>query len=378
MREKNTISAPATPVRPRVKRTGVTDALRDAIIAGKYQPGQQIPPVRELEKLYKASRVTVHRAVQDLKAEKFLYSTAGHGTRVVNYPPHLWEYGVVLHGANRDNVKRWWSNLFDSLMEAARRIEAEDSRRKFIFFQGLFAPLDTAPYRDLLDRLQSNRLAGLIFPTPPFFLQGHPPLQDDGIPRVVVDWHPPNDNASKGNFDKSAFYQRAFQFFSEKGCKRLACIMPIIDHVDLDVFTKELNDVADNSNMVVEPNWVQGVSAFAPSWTRHLVRFLFQKNRFGEDALPDALLINDDNLVEPVTSVLKELKIRVPEELHVVAHANYPVLPKAHVPVEFLGYDLQDFLRHTVKAIDANRRGGVAMEDFVLKPFFKEELLDFS
>jgi DNA-binding LacI/PurR family transcriptional regulator len=58
----------------------VFDELRREIVAGKYTNGQKLPSEADLVKRFGASRITVGRAVRDLKSEGLVDRRAGSGT----------------------------------------------------------------------------------------------------------------------------------------------------------------------------------------------------------------------------------------------------------------------------------------------------------
>ena len=60
--------------------------LRSALEAGEWQPGDQLPPERELAARYGCSLITVRRALGDLAREWRLERTRGRGTFVTRPP----------------------------------------------------------------------------------------------------------------------------------------------------------------------------------------------------------------------------------------------------------------------------------------------------
>jgi hypothetical protein len=66
---------------------------------------------------------------------------------------------------------------------------------------------------------------------------------------------------------------------------------------------------------------------------------------------PDAILVNDDYLVEAVTQGVLDAGRRVPEDVVVVAQCNFPHLPPAVTPVVRLGYDLPDLMDRALAAL---------------------------
>jgi len=60
----------------------VRDAVRQAIDAGVFQPGEQMPSTKELSEQLEVSLVTTHRALQELVASGVLQRSQGRGTFV--------------------------------------------------------------------------------------------------------------------------------------------------------------------------------------------------------------------------------------------------------------------------------------------------------
>ena len=64
------------------KHAKIRDEIREAILSGKYRPGQRLPTEAELVRLCSASRPTVARALRDLQHEGLVARRAGSGTYV--------------------------------------------------------------------------------------------------------------------------------------------------------------------------------------------------------------------------------------------------------------------------------------------------------
>src|SRR5579859_6852079 len=57
-------------------------ALHDRVMSGEWQPGDQIPSIRELGELYGVSRITVVQALNELSHEGLLVRWQGKGVFV--------------------------------------------------------------------------------------------------------------------------------------------------------------------------------------------------------------------------------------------------------------------------------------------------------
>jgi DNA-binding LacI/PurR family transcriptional regulator len=77
------------------------------------------------------------------------------------------------------------------------------------------------------------------------------------------------------------------------------------------------------------------------------------------DYRPDGLFIADDNLVESVAAGLVTAGVRVPAELKVLAHCNFPAAAGSVLPFVRLGYDAHAVLSAAIEMI-ARARAGAA------------------
>ncbi|HEX6074590.1 MAG TPA: GntR family transcriptional regulator [Micromonosporaceae bacterium] len=66
----------------RVPYLQVADALRQAIRAGTFAPGDRLPTVAELADQYRVAKMTVQRALTSLRDEGLVISWQGRGTFV--------------------------------------------------------------------------------------------------------------------------------------------------------------------------------------------------------------------------------------------------------------------------------------------------------
>ena len=64
----------------------IAENLRDRILSGDLQPGEQLPPERALCEDFGASRITIRRAVQILEEESLVRRSQGRGTFVIASP----------------------------------------------------------------------------------------------------------------------------------------------------------------------------------------------------------------------------------------------------------------------------------------------------
>jgi DNA-binding LacI/PurR family transcriptional regulator len=94
--------------------------------------------------------------------------------------------------------------------------------------------------------------------------------------------------------------------------------------------------------------------------------------RRAQSDAPDGLVIADDNLLEYATAGIVDAGVRVPADLEVVAHCNFPWPTPSSLPVRRLGYDVRELLQDCLMSIDEQRQGLAAVERTVQVKFEDE------
>jgi GntR family transcriptional regulator len=94
---------------PRPAYQRVADDLRQAIAAGTYQPGEQLPTLAELTTRYGIAVMTARDAIRQLVAEGLVVSRQGKGAYVLRQPRA--EESITV------------SELFDLLNQVSRSVD---------------------------------------------------------------------------------------------------------------------------------------------------------------------------------------------------------------------------------------------------------------
>ncbi len=338
--------------RPSGKTRTIAESLRRQIVSGVLSPGAKLPTRLELIEWFGASPVTVQRALERLAADGFVRARGKLGTHVCDTPPHLARYALVFPGHpphNRDghDVPRFWLVLANqaAVVAQARGLEIEV----------LYLPREQldGPAAQALDRkIRAHLLAGLILGGPPgvygnsFVLNEEPTL-----PRVAIcqpDPHYPRVGSIR--LAGEQLPRRAMQHLAAQGCRRAAVIANWGQGSDAFV------SAAAQQGLTMPEHWVQFVSIATPEAAGNLVRLLLSH----PDDRPDGLFIADDNLVESVAGGLVRAGIRVPDDLRVLAHCNFPAPAPSVLPFVRLGYDAHAVVCAAVEAIDRARTGAAA------------------
>jgi hypothetical protein len=352
-------------ITPAVTRESILSALKTRIVSGRMAPGTRLPTRRELETEFDSTLVTIQRALERLQDEGFVTARGKAGTFVAERPPHLYNYALAFPRApssNRDSWPRFW----EALCYEAAAVERTQPRRVELFYD-IDGRHDGNRYHRLIEMVRTQRLAGLIFPHHPVELAKSRLLVEPGIGRVAFMQTAEINDVLAISFDYYSFMRRAIDYLQSRGRKRIAVLGLAEWPQDYwQWFAREV----PSRGMSTHEYWVQALARSAHRAAGNLTHLLMQK---GQRELPDGLIIMDDNLLEHGTQGLLAAGIKVPDELDVVAHTNFPWPTPSAVPVRRLGFDVRRILAVSLDRIDQQRRDEQAPHMTTVRATFEDE-----
>lgn len=339
----------------------VSAAIRDGVIDGQYAPGQRIPTQVELAKMFGVSLFTIQRALGSLANDGFVHASTKNGTFVAQHLPHLCNYGLVTPGSWR------WSRLFMAIRKAAEMLSNESLRfREYVTSQEAGNREDIRRlYRDIRGR----RVGGLIFNGVMTDIVDTPILEQKVVPCVREQPRPKCDIPTVYLDIRGSFVNRAVEYLTARGCRRIAHLVVMVEEdtplVDIAAWLKK-------TGIEVKPHWVHSIyPRINDKTTANIVNVLMHLQ--GDDR-PDALLIHDDNLTEHAMAGLMTAGVKVPKDLEVVTHCNYPAPAPTSLPMKRLGFDCRLFLRKCIEVIEMERKGQTPPSLTLIPAIFEEEL----
>jgi DNA-binding LacI/PurR family transcriptional regulator len=349
-----------------VRSEDIEHALRYRIVNGRFKPGGRLPTRHELQAEFRCSPVTLQRAIDRLARQGFIESSGSAGTFVKEDAPHLTRFGLVL--PHRPTPSARWSVFWTALCRVAQQIERETDLALPVFYDAP-SPRQDADYQELLQSVVQDRLSGLIFLTLPFPFQGTPVLAKKGIPRVAVavPLEPFRSQMPFIYVDFPAFISRALDFLARDGRRRVALISSAFE----EEFEDDFCAGAARRRLETRPYWIQPLSVDSPRGAMRTVQLLFTlpaKDR------PDAVIVADDNLVQAATAGIAAAGVKAPQDLRIVAHCNYPVLPKPAVPVTRLGFSARAILERCIEDLRKQRAGQKVPEYWQAPAVFEKEM----
>lgn len=333
---KERIVPSPTPLRHRRadKRQQVLSALRGSIVDGRYRPGERIPTRVELLETFDVSTLTLQKALDQLGEEGFLVSRGRSGTFVTEKPPHLGSFGIVFR--HPDTPETPWPRFWHALAaEATRRTHLGAAR--FTPYYSMNGRRETPEYRTLRRVARTHLARGLLFCYAPTDLLDSSILRESTSVCVAIGRveHP---QVSQLLIDASGFIRRSLDWLQRRKRKRIALLTgttTFASERELTLFKDELA----RRGMKTRSWWQQALDVRSPAWAKPYAELLGRS-----DDRPDGLIIANDNLVEHACAGLASAGVRVPEQMDVVAHCNFPWATPSLLPVQRLGYDARDVL----------------------------------
>lgn len=330
--------------------------MRDRITGGGWPAPGRLPTKLQLCDEYGSSNTTVQRALNLLTAEGFLCSRGRAGTWVTANPPHLTHVGIVLPGTRHQSA--YWRQI----VSEAQRLHA-DGPLRFSVYEKCMYPVGPDQVR-LREDLAARRLAGIVTRVPVDQIMDRALADGCGVVRLGLGLRDPYPGGICLVSPRPT--PLILRYLQRKGYRRLALIATFSQYGP---GTGQSDDIAREAaahGISAPPHLIHPVSV-RDRWTAISLMQLMMA--LPATSRPDAVYVMDDHLVAVVTKGLLNAKVAVGPNsgLEVVAHANFPMVPKTHVPVTFCGQDIRTLMTRAAQLL-TDRIGGKAVPAQVTMP----------
>lgn len=338
--------------------------LRRQIIDGQIAPGCRLPTRRELLNSMGVSSVTLQRALHRLEQEGFVRLVDRVGSFVAEKPPHLSRYPIIFTAAP-NSPDRAWNRYWDTIKAFVPEV-AEKAGVAMPIFLNIDGHEDNNDFHKLVRDVQVRRLAGLIFPTNPWLLKDSPLVTEPGVARVAMSR---SGNGLHSVFpDFGSFFARAAEYLAGRGRRRMALLVQeqMLSERNIDVET-----LLDRYGLATRPEWTQVIGRNCRASAQSILHLLMSS---GYSERPDGLILADDNWIAHATAGLTAAGVRIPDDLDVVTHCNFPYAPSLVVPFKCLGWDVRHLLSVCLEVLAAQREGRNPPLDRPMPAVFDHEL----
>ncbi len=347
----------------------IRETIREEIIAGKLEPGEQLPPHITLAERFGVSNVTVQSALKQLAEDAFIRIRPRIGSFVAEHPPHLQNIALVFPSAPATSPhKSDWSKYYEALSQAALGV-ARELNRSLVQFCGVDDHVDGRDRQRLLQHIERHQLGGLIFSNPAWDLDDTPIKEAPGLARAELSAaeHVPWPGL---RLNTRRWFTGALDRFAERGRRRVAILFNSLERIGSDL-NRHIDRLVDERDMTCPPHWRQAVVWHEPVAANHCVQLLLAGPA---DSRPDALILADDNLIEGAAAGLMATALKAGEDIDVVAMVNFPLPAEPALPFDLLGYDQSAILRRAVELIDRQRRRQEVPKLTTIDPVWYDDL----
>jgi len=343
------------------RSSSVASAIRKRIVAGEFAPGSQLPTWDALGGEYAVGRNTLVRAISQLKNQRYIYSSSTRGTYVVPRPPHLHHYALLFHDKpGFDDWNQFWWGLAD------RAAEIQEQRGCTITVKyGVRDEYNNPAHQRLLEEVAADQYAGLIFVGKPDHIS--PQCVDlPDLPKVVIQEVSERADLPKVDIDRESFTAKALDWVQARGHKKVAVLSSHGSAV-LNILRKAVQE----RGLDYRPHWFLSASITDPACAEAIVRLLLC---CAQPERPEVLIVANDNLVDAAMAGVVASGRRVPEDLEILSHCNWPTPRNPVIPTVRLGYDVRQVLGECVDLIDKWRAGKPVTKCIAVPALFEDEI----
>ncbi len=332
--------------RPPEKTRAVQELLLQQLVDHRWRPGEKLPHRKDLVAMTGANWVTVQRAFDRLKADGQVRAVSGQGTYVTAQPPCLSTFGLVT--ARRTRTE---SHLRRAAIAAAAADLAASASIRFQWYRDLYTAPDGLFDEELLAQLEedlaSRRLAGLIFCSNPWPIGNAPLLQQAAVPLGALmserqQRYPRVQALAPGI--ALPILELGLDRLAAEGCRRIALLATAKS------FNPQMQSTfaaaVEQRGMTTRRWWIQHPQHEHADWVANCVELLLRSTE-----APDGLLITDDHLSAPAVRGIAAAGRTVPDDLVVVAGANFPRTESVPLPFIHIGHDFHEIMAQAVRRL---------------------------
>jgi len=327
--------------RPPVKQNEILETLREQIVNGDLPPGSRLPLRMDLQDQFNVSVSTVQSALSRLIEDGFVKPHGRRGTFVCKYPPHLCVYGLAL--PSRPVSSQVQSRVVTGLVKAAHKLD-DGRHRQFRIYEDITGHIDSENDQHLLNDIQGHRIAGVIYAfAQPSELSGSV-LTCQDAPSVLIQTHGDPAMMPRVEPDIRAFIDGALDALLEQGCRKIGVVTVTGTRPE---HLKHLMAAIKSRKLHIEPRWLQCVGWPEVHWANNATQAIL---RHDADSRPDGLIVLDDNITADVVKGIEASGLKVPDDLAVVTHGNFPC-PRPKLPIRQLCFDPRELLTAAIQSI---------------------------
>ncbi len=289
----------------------LSDKLRKDILDGTYKADERLPSMDDLAEQYKMNRITVKRALSELRAEGLIYSIPAQGTYVASGEQHTINTGsgrktiaLVVSGLNTHAFGSYHVDVITGIQEAMGDLEW------YLMLVILDDPSEDRAY----EHVQQIQLDGAIYLgyfTPSLLRR----LVRNGPPSVLIDQKIRSLKCDMINVDNYAGAFEATQYLIEQGHRKIACVTGYPGTVTQERQEGVEDAWKESGFPVADLSWIEG-DFQRESGMKAAEQLLKRKHP------PTAVFCFNDEMAAGLLQTLHARNIQVPGEISVIGFDN--------------------------------------------------------
>lgn len=345
----------------------VLERIKDDIIIGRYKSGNRIPSFTEMGNIYNESRAVLQKAIEQLKHEGFLYSVDRKGVYTTKTLPHVCRYAFVFTGSPGKNN---WSKFDSCLLNQIPLVQNEHEGLTIAPFFNFGTDEDMTGCENFFSEAAARRFAGVIIVGESCSHETMRRIKKalGNIPLVGICCEDSEFLSYNIRTERNKFFEKGLSYLQSIGRKKTAvlslscCIADIKSHVVSNKFP-------------INGKWILGAEFNCPEQIDSIIELLFD---YDHKTRPDSLIIENDNLFRHAMNAMSKLSLKVPEDVTVISHCNWPLENGSDYHVKWLGYDVRNMLESAIASIDmAKDKKRIKAAKHIESPVFYEEIRKF-
>jgi GntR family transcriptional regulator of arabinose operon len=343
------------------KHRRIHDHLKDAILSGRYEPGQRLPSESALVRQFRASRLTVNRAFRELQFAGLIERRVGSGSYVRAEITQGFTFGLLIPELGHTeifepicrgmaetplaehHVLLWGRTVADARSDGT---QARDACRQLIAkkVSGVFfAPLELTPEKDSINRT----IIGL--------------LEDARVPVVLLDrdlvMYPDRSPYDVVGIDNRRAAHVVTTHLLEQGAQRIVFVARPRSAPTVDARIAGFRDGLRNGGIPWSATLVQRID---PTSRPDVKRVL-------DDVRPDAIIGANDYTCGQMMNVLEDLGAILPDEIRIAGFDDVKYASLLPVPLTTIHQPCAEIGRAAMTAmIERLHEPGMPARDITL------------
>jgi LacI family purine nucleotide synthesis repressor len=325
----------------------IASEIRRTIDSGELQPGMRLPSLDSLAETYGVNRITVRRALTDLRTEGLIHAVPAEGTyvsepRLKKKPNGLLTIGLVSHVLNPNGFGPYHMEIISGIQEGLRGTDAQLT---------LMPEGHISDQGRIFDLMVRSGLDGVIylgdFETATLKL-----MVEKGPPSILIDCRLRGGIVDAVLADNRAGACDAILHVVENGHSRLACITGTAEDSTTRVRLEGVRDAMADCGLSAE-----AITIEAADFTREGGYASMQK-LLCATARPTAVFCFNDEMASGALQAIHERgDLRVPNDISVIGFDDVSWATSLHPPLTTIRVEKQIMGQLAVRHLLEHLRG---------------------